>query len=131
MECLRSRMAWSDQEVMRAIICVLATQGWEKILEDEMPLDCIDRLVERFSIPLQGAQVDVSKIKKKNLSPFCSMQSSSSLSPQWTIMLYGGTSFTHPLLLSGPMFSSCPTFFFFFFFLFLHPTESLSVFSHK
>ena len=30
-----------------------------------MPLHCIDRLVERFSIPLQGAQVDVSKIKEE------------------------------------------------------------------
>ena len=58
---------------------------------------------------------------------WCSMQSSSSLSPQWTIMLYGGASFTHPLFLSGLMFSSWSNFYF----LFLHPTESLSVFSHK
>ena len=56
-------MAWSDLEVMQDIISVLATQEWEKILKDEVPLDCIDRLVERFSIPLQGAEVDVSKVK--------------------------------------------------------------------
>ena len=80
-ECLQSRMAWSDLEVIRDIISGLATQGWEKILEDEMPLDCIDRLVERFSIPLQGAQVDLSKIKEQ-FESVLQYQSSSSLSPQ-------------------------------------------------
>ncbi len=57
-ECLRSRMAWSDQQVIRDIISVLATQGWEKQLEEETPLDSLDRLVERFATPLQGALAD-------------------------------------------------------------------------
>ena len=64
-DCLRSRMAWSDQEVIRDIISVLATQGWEKILEDEAPLNCVDRLVERFATPLLGAQADVSQIREE------------------------------------------------------------------
>ena len=32
--CLRSRMEWSDQQVIRDIISILATQGWEKIVEE-------------------------------------------------------------------------------------------------
>ena len=64
-ECLRSRMAWSDQQVIRDIISVLATQGWEKLLEEKTPLDSLDRLVERFAIPLQGALADCSKIKEE------------------------------------------------------------------
>ena len=66
-ECLRSRMGWSDQQVIRDIISVLATQGWEKQLEEETPqsLDSLDRLVERFAIPLQGALADSSKIREE------------------------------------------------------------------
>ena len=64
-ECLRSRMAWSDQQVIRDIISVLATQGWEKQLEEKTPLDSLDRLVERFAIPLQGALADSSKIREE------------------------------------------------------------------
>ena len=63
----------------------------------------------------------------EKLSPSCSMQSSLSLSPQWIIVLFGGESFMHPLLLSGPMFSFWSNFCF----LFPHPMESLSVFYHK
>ncbi len=58
-------MAWSDQEVIRDIISVLTAPGWEKILEDEAPLDFIDRLVDRFATPLEGAQIDVSKINEE------------------------------------------------------------------
>ena len=64
-ECLRSRMAWSDQQVIRDIISILATQGWEKQVEEETPLDGLDRLVERFAIPLQGALADSSKIREE------------------------------------------------------------------
>ena len=59
-KCLHSRMVWSDLEVIGDIISVLATQGWEKT-----SLDCVDRLVERFITPLQGAKADVSKIKEE------------------------------------------------------------------
>ena len=64
-ECLWSRMAWSDQQVIRDIISVLATKGWEKLLEEKTLLDNLDRLVERFAIPLQGALADCSKIKEE------------------------------------------------------------------
>lgn len=64
-ECLWSRMAWSDQQVIRYIISVLATKGWEKLLEEKTLLDSLDRLVERFAIPLQGALADCSKIKEE------------------------------------------------------------------
>ena len=65
-ECLRSRMAWSDTEMFRDIISVLATQGWEKMVREKIPLDCCkDNLVERFSVPLKGAQADLSKIKEE------------------------------------------------------------------
>ena len=67
--CLRSRMEWSDQQLMRDIICVLATQGWEKIVEN-LPLDSVERIVENFSIPLHRAQANCDK---KKCSPFYSM----------------------------------------------------------
>lgn len=58
-------MAWSDREMIRDIITTLATQGWEKILEDDLPLDFIERLAERFATPLQGAQVHLNTIKEE------------------------------------------------------------------
>ncbi len=56
---------------------MLGTQGWQKILDEEAdeaeesqesaerenPLNAIDRLVERFRIPLEGAAADVSEIR--------------------------------------------------------------------
>ena len=44
-ECLRSRMAQSDEQVIRDIISVLATQGWKKLLEEKTPLDSLGREV--------------------------------------------------------------------------------------
>ncbi len=63
-DCIRSRMQWSDQQLIRDIISVLATQGWER-LEGETPMDSLDRLVEKFAIPLQGAYADCSNIKEE------------------------------------------------------------------
>ena len=40
-ECLRSRLEWSDQEVIHDIISALAVQGWEKILEEENHLSSL------------------------------------------------------------------------------------------
>ena len=51
-ECLRSRMQWSDQQVMCDIISMLGTQGWEKAVDEEESLEFIDKLVLRFKIPL-------------------------------------------------------------------------------
>ena len=58
-------MEWSDQQLMRDIICVLATQGWEKIVEENLPLESVERLVAKFTIPLQGAQANCDKIKEE------------------------------------------------------------------
>ena len=66
--CLRSRMEWSDSRVIRDIISVLATQGWEKLLEENDPMEGIDRLVTRFTLPLQGAQAECDKLKEEMMS---------------------------------------------------------------
>jgi len=73
--CLRTRLSWSDLQLFRDIIFMLATQGWQKILDDpvdvcdgaeemsENPLDAIDQLVECFRFSLEGAAVEVSEIR--------------------------------------------------------------------
>lgn len=61
-ECIKSRLAWSDLQLLRDIIFVLATQGWQKLLDESDPLEAIDRLVEHFSIPLQKANVCTEQI---------------------------------------------------------------------
>ena len=48
---------------MRDIISFLATQGWEKVVEEEVSMEFIDRLVDQFSVPLEDAQADISKIR--------------------------------------------------------------------
>ena len=125
-ECLRSRVAWSDQEVICDIISTLTVQGWEKIREDETPLDFIDRLVDRFATPLQGAQIDVGKIREEFESlmqyaiQFISLATMDYHAAWWRIFHAPTASeWYNGLILSN------------FCFLFLHPMESLSVFSHK
>ena len=63
--CLRSRTEWSDQQVIRDIISILATQGWQKIVEEDISLESVDRLVTRFTVPLEGAQANCGKIKEE------------------------------------------------------------------
>ena len=58
-------MQWSDMDIIRDIISTLAVQGWKKILEEDSSIDFIDRLVHKFSTPLHGAQIDVTKIKEE------------------------------------------------------------------
>lgn len=55
-DCIKSRLAWSDLELMHDIL-ILSTQGWEKLKEDENEevKNSITRVVERFQIPLKGA----------------------------------------------------------------------------
>ena len=71
--CIRARLAWSDLDLIRDIIFMLATQGWQKVLDEETPLDsreessenpmnAIDRLVEHFKVPLEGANAEVEEI---------------------------------------------------------------------
>ena len=61
-DCLKSRLSWSDLEMLRDIILVLATQGWQKLLDEDNTLDAIDRLVEHFSYPLTNAGICIEKI---------------------------------------------------------------------
>lgn len=58
-------MKWSDQQVVRDIISVIATQGWEKMVEEHAPLEGVNRLVTRFTIPLVGAQAECGKIEEE------------------------------------------------------------------
>lgn len=77
---IRTRLSWSDMQLFRDIIFMLGTQGWQKILDEQVdvtdeaeetqestgsenPLDTIDRLVERFRVPLEGAAAEVSEIR--------------------------------------------------------------------
>ena len=58
-ECIRSRMAWSDLQLMRDIVFMLGTQGWEKAVEENDSMEAISRLVERFAVPLQAASANI------------------------------------------------------------------------
>lgn len=62
-QCIKSRLSWSDLQLMRDIIFMLSSHGWEKLLEEENDMSAIDRLVERFTTPLEAAQVDIIVIK--------------------------------------------------------------------
>ena len=75
--CLKSRLEWSDLEFVRDVIFVLATQGWQKIVEedekseadgegnsdvDAVPLDQmepINRLTSKFKVPLEAAGAQI------------------------------------------------------------------------
>ena len=67
-DCLRDRLAWSDLELLKDIISVLETQGWQRIVDDSdhnnEPIDTqhIVRLADRFKIPLENAGVDTVKL---------------------------------------------------------------------
>ena len=62
MECIKSRLAWSDLQRIRDIIFTLRTHGWEKALEEENDLQAVDRVVERFTVPLEGAGANTAEI---------------------------------------------------------------------
>ena len=40
-------------QLMRDIIFVLGTQGWEKAVEEDDSMDAIHWIVKRFTVPLQ------------------------------------------------------------------------------
>ena len=77
---MKSRLSWSDLQHLREIILVLATAEYEKVLEkldqkkaeNEIPdthivnkntFNAVDRLVEAYKVPLQGAGAEVDKIR--------------------------------------------------------------------
>lgn len=72
-------------------------------MEERDLLECIDRLVIRFAIPLQGAQADCSKIKEEFQSllqyavHFISLSTLDHCAVWWRMS-------NAPLLQSGPMF---------------------------
>ena len=59
---IKSRLAWSNLQCLRDVIFVLATQGWQKARDEEDPLEAVDRLVQQFTIPLQGAGAEIEEI---------------------------------------------------------------------
>jgi len=70
--CMKGRLAWSDLKVIRDVISVLATQksldeedaeSDDDDTEREDPLAPVERLGERFKLPLESAGVDVSKLR--------------------------------------------------------------------
>ena len=64
-DCLKSRLAWSDLQMLRDVILVLATQGWEKLHQESDNLDAIDRLVTHFSFPLLKANAEAEAIRNE------------------------------------------------------------------
>ena len=91
--CLKTRLAWSNLQLIRDVTYVLETQGWQKIVDEEdasdneapgsaseheSSRDPIVRLAEEhFRVPLEGAGVDF----RMSLTRFFFMQPSSSLYP--------------------------------------------------
>ena len=61
-DCIKSRLAWSDLQLLRDIIFVLATQGWQKLVDEGDPLEAVDRLVQHFLIPLRKSDVCTEEI---------------------------------------------------------------------
>ncbi len=49
-QCIKSHLFWSDLELLRDIMFVLCTHGWEKALEKNDDTAAIDRLVARFAV---------------------------------------------------------------------------------
>ena len=73
---IHTRLSWSDLQLFRDIIFMLGTQGWQKIVDEQIdegqesaesdnPLKAIDRLVERFRVPLEGVAAEVSEIRSE------------------------------------------------------------------
>ena len=56
--CIKSRLSWSDLDLIRNIIFMLSTHGWEKALLEGNDMAAIKHLTERFSVPLEGAQAN-------------------------------------------------------------------------
>jgi hypothetical protein len=76
-ECIQTRLEWSDMDLFRDIIVMLATQGWQKLVEqstlvstqsnteEENMLCAVDRLVQHFKIPLESVGVDTTEIRSE------------------------------------------------------------------
>lgn len=74
--CIKARLEWSDLQLIRDIITILATQGWQKMVDegDEMESTAghsatsteswslVERVTVRFKIPLENAGTDVGAV---------------------------------------------------------------------
>ena len=72
--CLKSRLAWSDLQMIRDVILVLACQGWEKILNDDyesteatQATQAVIRLGSRFQVSLTSAGVEIEPLHEEFL----------------------------------------------------------------
>jgi hypothetical protein len=50
-QCIKSRLSWTDLELMRDIVFMLSSHGWEKLIQED-DLAAIDRRFIRFTSPL-------------------------------------------------------------------------------
>lgn len=73
--CLKSRLAWTDLQFVRDVIVYLEKQGWQKLVDEEFTPDSdsendlmepIERLRQRFQIPLQSAGVDIDRLPEES-----------------------------------------------------------------
>ena len=72
-DCLKSRLDWSDLDLIRDIIFVLETQGWQKVLDEEEnhsiekpdPTEAVDRIAMKFEKPLEAAGVEICELRQE------------------------------------------------------------------
>ena len=50
-ECVHSRMSWLDTQLIRDILFMLVSQGWEKVIEENDTMKAIHRLRKCISQP--------------------------------------------------------------------------------
>ena len=81
-------MEWTDLKFVRDVILFLATQGWQKLADEENEagtestpsyIEAIARLTSKFKVPLESAGAVVSTLVMNSVT-YCSMQFSLSLS---------------------------------------------------
>ncbi len=120
-ECVRSRLSWSDLQLMRDVIFASTTQGWEKAIEEENDLQAVDRLVKRFSVPLESAGAQLLAIHNE----FAEIMEYAFCYLLWTTSLFGGGY----LMLSMPQNGQTPSFLLNYYFLCLHLMGNWSEYS--
>ena len=111
-QCVKSRLAWSDVQLLRGIIFVLSTHGWEKAIEEEDQLEAVDRLVERFTVPLEGAGANPAEIHAEfvNMMQYASQHFSLATVDYRSVWLqifhaFDSTEWTNVLMLTQLLFS--------------------------
>ena len=70
---IRTRLSWSDMQLIHDIIFMLSTHGWQKVLDEkddtatgsDVPLSAIDRLANHFRFPLEKAAADLSVMRSE------------------------------------------------------------------